>query len=106
MKIQKLPFCSREISFGSVDIILFKSISIWCALCFIDLDKVPAEAVETFDGLEPLLEAADVRVDFLEAIEPRGVAIGFGRVSFGTGGGGVSSTISMKLLSESKSRSS
>ena len=102
MKIQKLPFCSREISFGSVDIILFKSISIWCALCLIDLDKVPDEAVETFDGLE----AADVRVDFLEAIEPRGVAIGFGRVSFGTGGGGVSSTISMKLLSESKSRSS
>ena len=28
MKIQKLPFCSREISFGSVDIILFRSISI------------------------------------------------------------------------------
>ena len=68
----------------------------------IDRDKVPDEAVETFDGLD----AADVRVDFLEAIEPRGVAIGFGSDGFGTGVGGLSSTISMKLLSESKSRSS
>ena len=101
-KIQKLAFCSREISLGSVDIILFRSISIWCALCLIDRDNVPDEAVDTFDGLD----AADVRVDFLEAIEPRGVAIGFGTISFGTGGGGVSSTMSIKLLSESKSKSS